>query len=71
VLVETLAAEPTVGVFDVGILVWLARVGELQPDTAGGRPGSEGPADEFGPLSLISIIGVPRVKYSLKNGTHK
>jgi hypothetical protein len=64
VLIETLVAEPAIEAFDVGVLVRLARVDEMQPNTVGVRPGVEGPADEFGPLSVISIFGVPRVSTS-------
>src|SRR6266446_7761259 len=50
VLVETLVAEPAVETLDVGILIRLARLDEVQPDALGVGPCIEGPADELGSI---------------------
>src|SRR6266404_1445526 len=50
VLVETLVAEPAVETLDVGILIRLARLDEVQPDAWGVGPCIEGPADELGSI---------------------
>src|ERR1043165_6118263 len=50
VLVQALVAESAVETLDVGILIRLARVDEVQPDAAGVGPRIERPADELGPI---------------------
>ena len=50
VLVQALVAESAVETLDVGILIRLARVDEVQPDAAGVGPRIERPADELGPV---------------------
>lgn len=58
VLVQALVAESAVETLDVGILIRLARVDEVQPDAA-----AVGPMNS-GPLSVINTAGVPRVSTS-------
>ena len=50
VLVQALVAEPAVETLDVGMLIRLARVNEVQPNAAGVGPRIERPADELGPI---------------------
>src|SRR5712664_2752527 len=50
VLVETLVAEPAVEALDVGILVWLAGLDEVQPDALRVGPRIERAAGELGPI---------------------
>jgi len=50
VLVETLVAEPAVEALDVGILVWLAELDEVQPDALRVGPRIERSAGELGPI---------------------
>ena len=44
VLVQALVAEPAIETLDVGILIRLARVDEVQPNAAGVDPRIERPA---------------------------
>src|ERR1700687_2331904 len=49
-LIETLVAEPAVEALDVGILVWLAGLDEVQPDALRVGPRIERSADGLGSL---------------------
>src|SRR5919108_3701376 len=48
VLVETLIAQPAIEALDVGVLVWLAWLDEVQFDTMGVGPRVDGSANELG-----------------------
>jgi hypothetical protein len=50
VFVQALVAEAAVEALDVGILVRLARVNEVQSDALRVRPGIEGSPDELRPI---------------------
>jgi hypothetical protein len=66
VLVQTLVAQAAVEALDVGTLVRLARLDEMQVDAVGVGPSVERPADELravvGENPVKILCGVNRVK---------